>query len=108
MADVTIEIAGRAYALACRDGEEAHITALGRIIDGKARDAARAAGNMTENRQLLFAALLLADALNEAQQGGGARPAADAPSDAVVATVEQLAERMEKLAAALESGTVSA
>jgi hypothetical protein len=42
---------------------------LGSMVDTKAREAGGSAGGLNESRQLLFAALLLADQLNEANGG---------------------------------------
>jgi cell division protein ZapA len=104
VANVDLEIASRGYSVACRDGEEAHLRALASIVDGKAREAAAAVGNMGEARQLLFASLLLADELKEARAGGTAAPASDAEEDRLVTeALERLADRMEALAARLES-----
>lgn len=105
MAEVTLEIAGRSYPVACRDGEEAHLMGLGRLVDAKAQDAGRAMGSMTENRQLLVTALLLADALNERNGGSKSAPSmAPVGDDDAAEAIERLAERMEKLAALLETG----
>ena len=103
MASVDIEIAGRAYPVACRDGEEAHLRSLASVVDRKAREAAGALGSMGETRQFLFASLLLADELNEAR--GGNVPAYEPPQPApdVADALERLAGRMEKLAEQLES-----
>jgi len=102
MASVDVEIAGRSYPVACRDGEEAHLRSLAGLVDRKAREANQALGNMGESRQLLFASLLLADELNEAR--GGNIPAYEPqPDPAVADALERLAERMEKLAERLES-----
>lgn len=105
MAEVTLEIGGRSYPVACRDGEEEHLLNLGRLVDAKAQDAGRAMGSMTENRHLLVTALLLADTLKDEPVAMPA-PAASASSDddEVAAAIERLAERMERLAAMLETG----
>lgn len=101
MATIDIEVAGRRYAVACRDGEEAHLRAVASLVDKRARDAAQALGNLSESRQLLFAALMLADDVKEARGGGG--PAASpAPDPAFAEAVEALAERIEQLAARFE------
>jgi cell division protein ZapA len=102
MASVDIEIAGRRYAIACRDGEEPHLLEVGAIVDKKAQDAAAALGTLTENKQLLFASLLLADELKEKRQAppGGAAPA-EADS-AFAEALERLAARVENLADRLE------
>lgn len=102
MATVDIDIAGRSYPVACRDGEEAHLRALAALVDHKAREAATALGSMGETRQFLFTSLLLADELKEAHAGGG--PAHEPePDPAVADALERLAEQMEKLAERLES-----
>ena len=105
MASVDIEIAGRRYTVACRDGEEAHLRSVAEIVDGKAQDAAQALGSLSEPRQLLFASLLLADELKEARGGGASAPAED---DGVADALERLADRMESLARRLESGASDA
>ena len=101
MASVELEIASRKYQLACRDGEEAHLRSVAAIVDKKARDAGAALGNMTEARQLLFAALLLADELKE-HRAGTAPAASDEVDPAMTDALERLAERIESLADRLE------
>jgi cell division protein ZapA len=96
MSNVTLTIGGRFYTVACAQGEEAHIEALGRTIDGKLHDMPNLSGQ-SEARTLLFAALLLADELHE--QGAGAAPADDGQ---VAETLERLAETLEGLAERLE------
>ena len=104
MASVDLDIAGRRYSIACRDGEEAHLREVGAIVDGKAQDAAGALGKMSEARQLLFASLLLADELKEKREAASPSSAAAEPGPAIAEALERLAERMESLADRLESG----
>ena len=104
MASVELEIGGRKYAIACRDGEEEHLRKVAQTVDRKARDAEVALGNMGEARQLLFASLLLADELQEVIAGKIPEPK---PDSAVAEALEQLAERMESLAENLETRAVS-
>ena len=113
MGQVTIDIAGRSYQLACRDGEEEHLFMLCRMVDTKAREAAQAMGNMTENRHILVTALLLADELNDLKRtlSAPSRSAAgdgDIDMDWAADVVDRLAERIEKLAAGLEQDATSA
>ncbi len=103
MANVDVEIAGRSYSVACRDGEEAHLKSVAAVVDRKARDAAAALGSMTEARQLLFASLLLADELKEAR-AGNAPVYEPEPDPAVAEALERLAARVEALAERLEAG----
>lgn len=104
MAQVTLSIAGRDYAVACSDGEEPRLKQLGAIIDAKAREAGAGAPGMTESRVLLYAALLIADDFHEARSGGtpGAEPTGEAAE-----AVHRLAERVAALAERLEAAGVS-
>jgi cell division protein ZapA len=106
MATIELEIAGRKYAIACRDGEEEHLRSVGGLVHRKAREAESALGNLGEARQLLFASLLLADEVKELRAGN---PAAfePQPDPEVAETLERLAERMELLAERLESRAAS-
>ena len=111
MAQIELKIGGNAYTVACRDGEEAHLTKIAEIVDGKAYDARQALGSVSEVRQLLFASLLLADELDESRKGSGA-PAAPAPSaptvspdaanDEHISLLDDIAARLENLAMHLE------
>ncbi len=107
MADVTVDIGGNNYTIACRDGEEAHLRGVAALVDRKANEAREAVGGVSEVRQLLFASLLLADELSEISQSGGAPKAetvvAHAPDPMVAAAVERIAERIEALANRLEN-----
>ena len=109
MANIDIDVAGRRYNVACRDGEEDHLRSLAAIVDRRAHDAAEAVGGLTETRQLLFAALLIADDLKEARAGAGLPdPTPPAPDPALAEGLERVAARMENLAETLEQSTAAA
>lgn len=109
MANIDIEIAGRRYNVACRDGEEAHLHSVAAMVDKRAHDAATALGSLSETQQLLFAALLIADDIKEIRAGAGIpEPAPPAPDPAVAQALERLASRMESLADSLERSGQSA
>ena len=108
MASIELEVGGRKYTLACRDGEETHLRSVAGVVDRKAREAASALGNLGEARQLLFAALLLADELQEQRGGGGGNGAASAADPAVADLLEDMAERVEMLADRVEGQGASA
>jgi cell division protein ZapA len=109
MASIDVEVAGRRYDVACRDGEEEHLRSLAAIVDKRAHDAAAALGGLTETRQLLYAALLIADDLKEVRAGAGLPdPTPPPPDPAVAEALERLAERIENLAASLERETATA
>jgi cell division protein ZapA len=103
MANIEVEIAGRHYDVACRDGEEEHLRSLAALVNRRAHDAASALGSLTETRQLLFAALLIADDLKEVRAGAGLPdPSPPPPDPAVAEALERLAARVENLADRLE------
>lgn len=104
MSNVTLSIGGRDYAVACAEGEEAHVRGLGALIDGKIKAMGSAAGH-SETRDLLFATLLLADEIHELQRGGATAPAPAAPppvDERITDKLEALAVRLESCADALE------
>lgn len=103
MANIEVEIAGRKYSVACRDGEEAHLRSVAALADKRARDAADALGSLTETRQLLFTTLLLADDIQEMQSGGKGPPPPPAVDEGLVTALESLADRVEALARRLEA-----
>ena len=108
MASIDIEVAGRRYNVACRDGEEAHLHSVAAMVDQRARDAGEALGSLTETRQLLFAALLMADDIKEIRAGAGIpEPVPPPPDPAVAQALERLAARIEALADSLENGASS-
>ncbi|HEV7340087.1 MAG TPA: cell division protein ZapA [Sphingopyxis sp.] len=90
MADVKLMIAGRPYDVHCADGEEAQLRQLAAVVDEKARGIQGG----TEVRQLLFAALMLAD---DAQEAKGKADKAEPQSDSLRAAVA-LAESREAAA----------
>lgn len=94
MGQVTLTIAGRTHNIACRDGEELHIERLGALLERHAETATRASGGLSGERTMLFLALILADQLDEAERNppGGVSPV----------LLENLADRLEAVAAALE------
>ena len=100
MSNVTLQIGGRGYLVACAAGEEERVQELGQMIEGKVRELGPAGHN--EARLLLFAALLLADELHEARKQGGSAPGS-APAGDQADALEALAARLEKCAITLES-----
>lgn len=94
MAEVTLTIGDRRHNVACPDGQEEQVRRLGTMLDSRWPGALRASGGANGERTMLFVALMLADALDEAVQ----RPAG--AQEAML--LAQIAERLEALAASLE------
>jgi cell division protein ZapA len=100
MSNVTLNIGGRNYLVACAAGEEDHVTRLGETIEAKVREIGAAGNN--EVRLLLFAALLLADENHELRAKVGNTSTTPAPTGPNAAVLEALADRLEKCATAFE------
>ena len=98
MAEVDLLIGGRSYSIVCRDGGEDHLRELARHVDRKAEEARAAVGDVNEARQLLFAALLIADEMAEQ----AASVPGIAPDPHIAGTLASLATRIEAVADALE------
>lgn len=96
MAEVTITIGDRPHTVYCQEGGEARVRLLGQMLDQRWPAAMRASGGHNGERALLFVALMLADALEDAERRP---PAGAAVSEAALA---RIAERLEGLADALE------
>ena len=99
MARVTLEIGDNSWTVNCRDGEEAQVRELGAMIEARWEQAQRAAGDAGTSRVLLLIALMLADELNDAQMVATASASDD--------TLVGVADRLEKLAVALERDAAS-
>jgi cell division protein ZapA len=106
MAEIDVFIAGRAYKVACRDGEEDSLRKAAALVDAKSREALAGLGTLSEARQLLFASLLLADEMVD----GGKTTITPPPQldPALADRAERIAERLESLAATLEAEASSA
>lgn len=117
MAEVSLNIGGRHYDVHCGDGEERHLLRLAGMIDAKMTSARTATPGLTEVRQLLFAAILLADEIHDLRAQGnngqgaldfqpGAQPGLqDRDDEATTARIAALAARVEALADALAQET---
>lgn len=68
MPQVTVTIAGKAYRMACGDGEEPRLERLAALLDGKVEEMRSAFGEIGDMRLHVMAALTIADALDEAQE----------------------------------------
>ena len=67
MAQVTVEVNGRPYAVGCEDGQEHHLVELARMFDKQVRHVSEDMGQLGDTRLFLMGALLLADELADAK-----------------------------------------
>lgn len=61
MPEVTIHIGGRAFQVACQEGEEKYLQAAAKMLNDEAAVLSDQIGRMPEARMLLMAGLMLAD-----------------------------------------------
>ena len=111
MAQVSLTVNGRPFAITCDDGQETRIRRLGQYVDAKIGEFVGSVGQVGEARLLLLAALVIADELADANEAlglerSGAR-AADAgaatAADAAASDIHGIAQRVEAIAARLET-----
>jgi cell division protein ZapA len=67
MAQVTVQVNGRPYAVGCEDGQEQHLVSLARLFDQQVRHVSADMGQLGDTRLFLMGALLLADELSDAK-----------------------------------------
>ena len=61
MPEVEIKIGGRAFDVACQEGEEQYLYAAAKMLDTEAEVLVQQVGRIPEARMLLMAGLMLAD-----------------------------------------------
>jgi cell division protein ZapA len=109
MGQISLTVNGRPFALICEDGQETRIRRLGQYVDAKVAEFVKSVGQVGEARLLLLAALVIADELADANEAlrlersevRGAE--ADAAVDAAANGIHGIAQRVEALAARLET-----
>ncbi len=115
MAQTTVRINGRAYAIACDDGQETHLARLAEFVDKRIGQLAAAIGRVDDSRLLVMASLMIVDELWDAQAelkaaraGASESPALAiaAAEDAVARRIDRVAERIEGLAQRLEQTSI--
>lgn len=96
MAHVQVTIAGRAYRMACGDGEEKHLEALAASFDARIQDMRAAFGEIGDMRLHVMAALTLADDLSDATRRVEALETEIAALKAVAAADLERTEKAER------------
>jgi cell division protein ZapA len=64
---VNVMVNGRAYTIACDDGEEDHLKELAAHVDSKVRELLESVGQVGDQRLLLMAAVLITDEFFDAR-----------------------------------------
>lgn len=111
MSEVRLLVGGREYTVGCAEGEEAHVTRLGEAVDAKLQQLG---SNLTarDAQNLLFAALLLADELDEqrraASEAAGLGDRVDGTAEEVRQAMAERDDEIERLRAAHQDAEVDA
>jgi len=106
---VNVMVNGRAYTIACDEGEEEHLRQLADLVDAKAREVLSSVGQVGDARLLLMAAILIADEHHGGKEDAAGHVAqqvelegrAEAAETRAVVALEQVASRLEQIAAGL-------
>ena len=114
MAEVNLNIHGKAYGIACDDGQENRVIEVGQYVDNRARDIAAAGAASNENHLLVLTALVLADEIKELRDNiqtnmsavkQNAQPAnkdeqglTETDERQIIESIEMLAERIDSVA----------
>jgi cell division protein ZapA len=111
MSQVGVTVNGRPYKITCDDGQEPRIRRLAQYVDARVGEFAKSVGQVGDARLLLLAALIIADELSDANEAlqqersrtRAAETEAAEATDAAAGGVHGIAQRIEALAARLET-----
>jgi len=96
MAHVQVTIAGKAYRMACGDGEEGHLLELAAAFDGKIQELRGSFGEIGDMRLHVMAALTMADDLLETRKRIGTLESEISALRSVVSAAASRSEMSEK------------
>jgi cell division protein ZapA len=111
MAEVTVTVNGRPHKLTCDDGQEVRTRRLAEFVAARVAGFVAEVGQVGQTRLLLLAALVIADELSDANdaldaergRSAAALAAAKAASEDAAGGALDLAQRIEAIAARLET-----
>lgn len=108
MAQVDIQINGKAYRIACEDGQEPRLRDLALMVDAHVKDLVGQVGQVGDTRLMVMASLLVADELMDLRDAAhevdeGEEEFSPSELDDLALAVEGLAERIERIAVRLEA-----
>lgn len=107
MPELTVEINGRDYQVACDAGQEEHLTKLARYVDKKMGELVGSVGQIGDARLLVMTSLLIADELSDAYkqlESFDSETGDDGKEShaAMTSALETCAQRIESIAARFE------
>jgi cell division protein ZapA len=120
MAQVNVMISGRAYRMACGDGEEPHLEGLAALYDGKINELRESFGEIGDMRLHVMAALMVADEMSEVKKrldvleqrlnavkgdAGSADARLEALEERMAKVLGQASDRIERVARSLSQAS---
>lgn len=108
MAQVTVEINGREYDIACDNGQEEHLERLASFVDKRVGELIASVGQIGDARLLVMVSLLIADELADAYADlaklkSESSAMDEQGADRIAAKLDTLAARIENIADRLVS-----
>lgn len=105
MAQVTVTINSREYAVACEDGQEVRIIQLARLLDEKAKMITNGVSQVNENMLLAMVGLLLADELSELKKSAvSEKPSIEPVDKSRLLTIDgDIATKLKKITEEIKS-----
>ncbi len=112
MAEVAVTINGRDYKVRCADGEEERLTRLAAFVDEQFADLFDTVGDVGDLRLMVMTSLMIADKVFDAsgeidrlraQVAQAQKAASSDDQTALSPLVDEIAQRIEDIAARLES-----
>ncbi len=105
MPEVDVEIGGRAFSVACQDGEESYLRTAAKMLDTEAAVVLGQIGRMPPERMLLMAGLMLADKTAALEDELRAMQDKVANQDKALRSAEErLADRARRISELQEAG----
>jgi cell division protein ZapA len=112
VSQVTVTIDGKAYRMACDDGQEDHLIGLAKSLDSRIQEMRNAFGEIGDMRLSIMAGITAEDEVSELKRKLAVAEAAVTKSDSTqdkrdrqtAETVTALAERVERIAKNLSAG----
>ncbi|WP_350335172.1 cell division protein ZapA [Coralliovum pocilloporae] len=99
MSQISVQINGKSYRMACDDGQEDHLVGLARKFDGYISQLKEVFGEIGDQRLTVMAGIMVTDELSEMQrQISGLEAELSALRDARTAVVERFEGHEQRLA----------
>lgn len=121
MAQVTVNIDGKAFRMACEDGQEPHLEGLASHLDGRIKMMRQSFGEIGDLRLTVMAALMICDELAEEKKKAEAgeraiasersalqhaRSSVSGRDAEIAAAIDSVAMRVDRIARALSGQQV--